>query len=156
MKYDPKDASNVIAEGTYDASIRAVLTEKDDGSPLRTQAGDDMQKVVWTVYTDRGDRMLTEYHAGGKMLWRYKKLAKALGAGDKFDKGEFNATDFIGENARLVIEVEDNPKYGEQNRITAYEPRAGGTPLKQQPSKPGVSTKGIPVDPTGSDEIPFD
>lgn len=159
MKYDPKNASNVIPEGTYDATLRAVLTEKENGEPLRTRAGDDMQKVVWTVYTERGDRMLSEYHADGAMLWRYKKLAKALGAEDAFAKGEFDACNFIGENIRLVIEVEEHEKYGEQNRVAAYEAKvtapAGAPKETKAPAKPGVNGKGVPVDPAGSDDIPF-
>lgn len=159
MKYDPKDASNVIPAGIYDASIRAVLTEKEDGTPLRTKAGDDMQKVVWTVYTDRGDRTLSEYHAGGKMLWRYKKLAQALGAEDAFKAGTFDACSFVGENVQLEIDVEDNPQYGEQNRVAAYLPKSGaapaGAPKAKAPAGKNVNAKGIPTNPTEDSSIPF-
>jgi hypothetical protein len=160
VKYNPSDASNVIPAGIYDASIRAVLTEKDDGTPLRTKAGDDMQKVVWTVYTDRGDRTFSEYHAGGKMLWRYKKLAQAFGAEDAFKAGTFDAHSFVGENVQLELEVEENGQYGEQNRVAAYFPKRDaaptGAPKAKAPAGKNVNAKGIPLDPTDDDgSIPF-
>lgn len=156
MKYDPKDASNCIPAGLYEASIRAVFNEKDDGTPLVTRSGEEMQKIVWDVYTDKGTRQFTEYHAGGNMLWRYKRLAQALGAEDAFKKGEFDAKNFEGENVQLELTVKESEQYGDQNQVKAYTAKAGppkGAP--KQPAKPGVNAKGVPADPTASDDIPF-
>ena len=121
MKYDPKNASNTIPEGTYQATIHSVTDTDKDGHPMQTQKGYDMERVTFEVWSKSGNsRKHGEYFsAGPNALWRYKKLAEAIGpeAAQRFKEGTFSVGDYLGANVVLDIVVEDDEKYGEQNRV---------------------------------------
>lgn len=149
FEYDPKDASNVLKADTYDASIKTVSDTKDDGSPLRSKAGEAMQKVTFEVYPAEGKpRQITDFFTAKSGLFRYKKLATALGKQADFAAKKFNAADFQGANLRLELIIEESKEYGEQNRIAAYHPPANG--------KPVMNLAGAAAGNGGKDEdIPF-
>ncbi len=157
MKYSAKDASSVFPSGVYMATIKRVDETYEDGKPMTTKDGHDMQKITFEVYVGSGIRFLSDYHAGGKMLWKYRKLAKALGKEEDFKAERFNAADHVGASVDLTIEIEDNEKYGEQNTIRGYAPHEGAATPPAKPTVPGkaVNAKGIPTNPLDGDDIPF-
>lgn len=166
MKYNPKDAVTVIPEGEYEASIAQVITTDEHGGILRTQKGkgDVMEKVVFEVYVGQTRRKHTEYFINNpKALWRYGKLASALCVGETFRAGNFEASDYIGSNLRLVIVIEDDETYGERNRVREFKPSQLAPsipppPAQAQRSTPKPSATSPVPDGAGTlnaDDIPF-
>jgi len=145
VNYDPKDASNVIPEGDYEASIKAVkdfVTDQQGNTrKMTTRDGQyDMLQVEFEVYMPSGTtrKHWAYYAASPKALWRYQQLAKAIGQGEAFKNKQFNVADHIGANLKLSLVIEDNPQYGEQNQISAHAPSAmtaSATPT-QAPAQP--------------------
>lgn len=120
MRYEPKDASNAIPAGTYESTILRVEDQDNFGNPLRSKKGEDMERVVFEVYTENGTRTYSQLFTAKSMLWLYRKLAKAIGQGDAFAAGTFQAGSHIGASLRLKLTVEDSPEYGEQNRVEEF------------------------------------
>jgi hypothetical protein len=141
--YNPKDANQAIPAGTYDASIKAVIEDKE-GQPLMSKKGEPMQKIVFEVYAER-TRQVTQYFTAKSMLWMYKKMAVAIGQKDAFDAGTFNAKDHIGANLRLELSIEESVQYGEQNVIDAFLPPTDGVART-------MAAAGTKID---EDDIPF-
>lgn len=150
MKYSAKDANQTVPEGVYDASIKSYTETKKDGSPLQTRSGDPMCMVTFEVYVGERSRLVSDYFSAGSMLWKYKNLAKALGKEDEFKAEKFSASDYIGENLQLELTVEDDEKYGEQNRIKKFMPKRAGAV-----SRPATSGAARGAAPISDDDIPF-
>ncbi len=152
MKYRAKDATNAIPAGTYEATIRSVVTSKDDGSPLVDKNGNEYINVVYDVWVGEHARQLTEYHsASPTSLWKYAKLADALGARDEFRAETFDVANYVGKNLFLELTVKDHPEYGEQNRVKSY-----GANNSKAKASTGVATtpKSAPAA-LKDDDIPF-
>lgn len=153
MKYNHKDASDVIPAGVYEASIHSVDTTDKDGKPLRTRDGVyEMQKVTFEVYVGDAARKVWVYFAASpKALFRYRMLAKAIGQSEAFKADTFNAMDHIGANLRVELSIEDSPQYGEQNRVDDFQPST--VTAKREPSRmeKAATAKATDVD----DSIPF-
>lgn len=151
MKYTAKDATQVIPAGTYDATIKAYSEEKKDGSRMMTKAGDPMCMVRFEVYVGDQTRVLSDYFMAGKMLWRYKKLAQAIGQEDAFNSETFSAENHIGDALQVEIEVEESDEYGEQSKIKKFMPKRAGATAKTAAKRLTESSK----QPMGDDDIPF-
>lgn len=143
--YNAQDASGAIPAGEYEAIIASV----EDGY---SKQGNEMQIVAFTVYTDRGERTIKEYFTFGPgALWKYRKVAEALGARDDFDNEQFDVSEYINAGLIVELEVEEDPEFGDKNRVMKYLPpkRSGGKPQKS--SKPNAT---VPDD-DDPDSIPF-
>ncbi len=136
MKYDPKDASSAIPAGVYEATVTAVSEVDKDGRALQDKNGYDMCKVLFDIYVGDVTRKLTQYFsASPSALWRMKKMAEAVGLGDKFRAQQLQPSEFVNRNLRLTLTVKDDPTYGEQNQISAYEPTTlAARPAQARPS----------------------
>lgn len=145
FEYDPADASNCVDPGTYDATIKKVDDQREDGSPLRAKSGEDMLKVIFTVYTPKGERTLSSYITAKKGLFRYRQLAQALGKSAEFTAKKFRIQDHVGANIQLALGKSTSPEYGEQNDIEQFLP--GNGTLKKALQGAGA--------PSGGDDIPF-
>jgi len=153
VKYNHKDASDVIPAGVYEASIHSVDTTDKDGKPLKTRDGlYEMQKIAFEVYVGDAARKVWVYFAASpKALFRYRMLAKAIGQGDAFKADRFNAMDHIGANLRVELSIEDSPQYGEQNRVDDFQPST--MTGKREPSRmESTATAKATVE---DDSIPF-
>lgn len=149
MKYKAKDAAQTVPAGVYDASIKAYTETKKDGSQMQTKSGDPMCMVTFEVYVGERTRFVSDYFSAGTMLWKYKNLAKAIGKEDEFKAETFTAEDYIGENLQLELTVEDDEKYGEQNRIKKFMPKRAGVVAR---ANVGKVTPDTPID---DSSIPF-
>ncbi len=153
MKYDPKDASDTIPAGDYEASINTVYTADKEGQPLRSKDGYDMQRVMFDVYVGEAVRKLSVYFtASPKALFRYRMLAKAVGQYDAFKAGTFSAINHVGANLRLSLSVEDRPGYGEQNQVDDFQPST--VTAKREPSRMEKTATAAATG-TVDDSIPF-
>lgn len=151
MKYDPKKSTLCLPEGDYPACISAV-EEKTSSS------GNPMEVVTIEVFpSGRESTKLKEYFVEGQdfAAYKYRKLAEAIGKGDEFKAGKFQAADNIGENFTVTLAVEDSDKYGEQNKIKGYGPKSGAA-VKPTPSKPKAAAQQIKdAAPVTEEDIPF-
>lgn len=156
MKYNPQDAKPpLIPAGVYDAEIKSVQDTADDGKPLTSAKGVEMVKVVFKIYTNDRDGIITAYFLNNSTnLWRYKQLAEALGYKERFEQGDFNAAEHLGDVVSVELKIKNSEQYGEQNEIAKYLRRTGGA------NKPkGVRAQAKPstpkTDPMTADDIPF-
>lgn len=149
--YDPKDANQTLPEGKYNASITKATQFKDDGTAMRSKSGEAMQCVTFEVYPndESRPRQLKAYFTAKSTLFRYRKLAQALGKGDDFKAQRFNAEDHIGANLYLMLSIQDNPQYGEQNNIDDFLPMTGVPPMREPTPLPKAAPANVEVD------IPF-
>lgn len=147
FEYDPKNASNVLPAGEYDATIKSVIDTDKDGAPLRSDKGrgEDMICVVFTVYSERGERTIRCYITAKGGLFRYRQIAHALGKAQDFSDKKFKILDYIGHNLRLKLAI-DPPKgqYDEQNSIEQVLPAAIGTPATRPLATAGAKDDDIP------------
>lgn len=141
-RYNPKDAVQCIPEGTYDSVIELV-------EDTTTKNGDEMQKVLFHVYDNHGrERKHWEYFTFGQMLFRYKKIARALGQEDAFKAGTFDLKDFQGKNLRLELVIEEGKNgYEDQNRAKEFHP-PGAVQMQSRHSRVNVSD-------ASEDDLPF-
>jgi hypothetical protein len=149
--YDPKDANQTLPEGKYSASIVKATQFKDDGTAMRSKGGEAMQCVTFEVYPndESRPRQLKAYFTAKSTLFRYRKLAQALGKGDEFKAQRFNAEEHIGANVTLMLSIQDHPQYGEQNNIDDFLPMTGPPPMREPTQLPK------PAATAGADDIPF-
>lgn len=156
--YDPKNGNKpVIPAGEYEAEIIGAehTTSKQMGTP--------MVKVDLKVFTTDREEFISDYLvASATMTWKIKAFAKALSAEQQFDDGTFDPVNYYGRLVTVTLEVKEDPKYGQQNRIKKYAAveRAAvavaqrATPASQQASRP-ATRPGAQVAPIPSDDIPF-
>lgn len=156
MKYNPKDATMCLPEGTYPATLEAVVDTTQDGSQLVSKKGEPMEYWVFRAYSDKGERVLRQYVTAGMAAWKYKQLAKAIdqAAVNQFEAGEFDPAKYVGTNFQLQLGVEEREGYGEQNNIASVlkseltaTPKASGAKQAQKTAAAGGA-----MDP---DQIPF-
>lgn len=149
-KYDPKDATQCLPKGEYEAVI------KDCEYGTSKNSGNDMATLKVEVYD--GDRKITVKDwvvNTPRMVWKLKHLARAVGAESAFESGMFEPHHAVSESVKVRLDVDDqDPKYGEQNRITDYMPSEMGQPKQAAGTKRAQqqSYAEIPAD----DDIPFD
>jgi hypothetical protein len=98
-------------------------------------------------------------------MWKYKKLATALGVTKEvFDAGQFDATDHIGAGLVIEVTVESSDQYGDSNKVKGFKAKALSMP--STPAAPVVprqvtAPKPRPVDNVATareldpSEIPF-
>ncbi len=134
---------------------------------MQTQKGYDMERVTFEVWSKSGNsRKHGEYFsAGPNALWRYKKLAEAIGpeAAQRFKEGTFAVADYIGANVMLDIIVEDDEKYGEQNRVAKIHKCESPAPTTAQAGKNAAKLANVkPINvgdhgtsTIGDEDIPF-
>lgn len=118
MRYQPEDAQQCLPAGRYQALVseakESVSKPKPDGTP-----GSPMVVVTYTVYSDRGNRKLTDYITVPSSLWKLKGLAAAIGKEKEFESGEFRPSDYEGETLDVDLEIETDAKgqYPDKNRV---------------------------------------
>lgn len=157
MKYDPKDANNCLPAGEYDATLTAVINTDKEGGPLRSsKTQEPMEKIVYTVYSEKGERVLYDYIVESAAAWKYKAIAKALGATAEYDNKTFEPANFTGHNLRLELKIEEYEGQ-DQNKIKKVLPKNGGPSTTKSVSVTRPQTKfsnGKVVDMDES-QIPF-
>src|SRR3990167_615490 len=119
FQYNPKDAVTCNPPGRYQATIeKAEETESKAHNPIVV--------LTFKVYRPSGTTFtLTEYIVAAT-VWKLKKISKVIGGEAAFDKGHFEAADYVGRNLELDVTVEFDEKYGDQNRIKSYYPLTNG------------------------------
>lgn len=152
FNYNPKDANNCLPAGKYAASILSATVFKDDGSPLISgKTGEAMQLVTFEVYPNEEGkpRQIRAYFTAKSTLFRYRKLAKALGQSEAFSANKFDAANHIGANLTLDLSVKDSAQYGEQNEIDDF------LPSTTTARKPSALPKPEEAKAIADDSIPF-
>jgi len=138
VKFDPKDAVNLIPDGEYDAEIV-------DAEETKSKAGNDMMKLTVKVFPGGGDRIVFDYAVVPKTLYKLKQLAAAVGEGAKFAAGQLEPSDLRGKGCRVTIETEAGKNgFDDKNAIRRYLPQVAG-------EMPGRSS----TPPRHDDDIPF-
>lgn len=137
IQYDPNDALACYPEGQYMATLQ-------NAEETTSKAGNPMYKLEWKVYGP-GEASMTLFDyilMDGKMTWKLKRLADALGQSDAFKARKFDPAAWCGHNITLDLDVRDDPKYGEQNQIRNYIARDTATiPMALPKTKQTVAEK---------------
>lgn len=142
MKYDPRSAISCLPEGTYEATI-------EKAEETTSKAGKDMVVMHFKVYSNKGETVLKEYIVG-ETLFKLKRIAQAIGGEAAFDKGEFVPEDYQGRNLSLELTVEEDPEFGDKNRIKRYQK------LERKSARPAAKQSARAFDVgQGDDDIPF-
>lgn len=110
MKYDPKEASNCLPPGDYQATImKAVETA--------SKSGKEMIVIEFKVYGPGNRTIIVDDYILREFLWKLKRIATAIGRLNEFNSGEFVPEHYIGCNCTVTLDIEDSPDFGEQNRV---------------------------------------
>lgn len=145
IPYNAKDAATTWPDGTYQAALLYAeeTTSKNDNP---------MYKLTVEVYQGEKAIRIFEYAVIPSMLWKVKKLARALGQSDAFDAGKFDPAEWIGHGFSVVLATKDDPKYGEQNIIKDYLATDGTRHGKSTGTRPVAASPVV----SGDDEpLPF-
>lgn len=144
FQYDPKDARECLDAGTYDAVLETVDEET-------SKKGNPMLKVKWDVFTGERHFTITDYIVNPATLFKMKRIAKCFGLSSDFEDGIFDISHCIGRPLKLVLELKNDPQYGDQNNVKSYESVAAVA--GQASNKNGNGKK--PASPAGDRDIPF-
>jgi len=150
--YNPKEATLCWPEGEYDGVVKKVEPH------VGKESGAVGRKVVLELYSGDKKMTLTDYlMSGPKSTWKIKEFAKAVNQIEQFNGGDFDPMNFAGASLRVNLLVEDDPQYGEQNKIGRYLAKEGSAPASKPAARAPVATAPAKVGhvPIGDADIPF-
>lgn len=156
INFEPKseaDVSNILPEGIYDGKVidAEETTRKATGAPmisLTVEVRGNGRKA------EVRDWLLTDVES---MAFKLRHFCRSAALLDKYNTGTLDAADCFGRSVSVKLGVQDDIKYGEQNRISDYVTRTVKTPQPAAESKPtNIRMEPPPVakSPVG-DDIPF-
>ncbi len=156
MKYNARDAYSVIPEGEYQATIKAYSERDGEGRALTNKAGTEQACLVtFEVYTDAGNRTVSQKFTERTTLFLYRQLAQALGKSDEFKAGTWTAEDHIGDALTLVVKVKSSDQYGDQNQFSYKPPLGTAAPRKAAAPAAAATGRVTPTKPIDDGDIPF-
>lgn len=117
--YNPKDASECLPEGEYDASI-ATVEEK-----ISKSGGNPMLAVGFSVPMNGRQWTVRDYIVNPSSLFKLKQISRCFGKLADFDAGLFDLAQFKGRALRLVLAVESEPGFADKNVIKAFKETNG-------------------------------
>ena len=121
MRFDPKDAAQIIPAGEYDAEVLSA-EEK-----ITKTSNKPMLKLVFKIFSGSSEAMLNDYIVVPETVWKLKRLCEAAGV-EGFDSGEVNTAKLVGKGVRLKIKVKPaTEKYPESNSVAGYAKIGGET-----------------------------
>lgn len=136
VTYDPKDASNVLPEGEYDAELVSVRDK------ISKTSGNEMQEWTLKIYSPSGkESTVFDYMVPPKGVYKLSQLSKAVGKHDEFKAGQFQADNCVGVPIRVMLDIEEGGKFEDKNRVVKYLPTAGTATLAQAASDAGPIRK---------------
>ena len=146
MNYNSDDAKNYLPEGDY----IAILAECEETTSK--SSGKEMLKCVWEILVGPRKVSIWDYIVNPTGLWRLREIAKALGRVGEFDLNQFQLAAEVGIRLQVTLSLEENPKYGPQNRIEAWAPVVGD----HAPEQPmNAAFTGTPRHVPSDQDIPF-
>lgn len=148
--YNPKEATMCWPEGEYDAVVKKVEPH------VGKESGTVGRKVTLELYNGGSKMTLSDYlMSGPKSTWKIREFAKAVNQKEMFDSGEFDPMNFAGVSVRVNLLVEDDPQYGEQNKVGRYlAPGGTAIPIKT-PAAKTKTTAGVTHTAIDDGDIPF-
>lgn len=143
IKYNHKDANRCQPAGEYPATLVEVTEEQ-------AKSGRDMYKCSFRVYGQTFESTLIERIVMPEFVWKLKKLATAFGADAEFESDSFDPAKYVNCNCIIVLDIQSNEEYGDQNRVKGFKPKAGGV-TRSAPARAQAQQNVTVVD----DDIPF-
>lgn len=115
FNYNPKDATNLIPDGEYDA----IVTIADE---QESKAGNAMLKLSVKVWHGGRESIVFDYIVVPATVWKLKQLLSALGMSERFEAGSVVPKDLVGKTIRVFVKTREDKtgKYSDQNVITKY------------------------------------
>ena len=116
-----KPGSDLCPEGEWEAEI---LSAEDRVS----QNGNPMLELMLRVFGAEGEEYAVQdwVTATPRMQWKIRHLCES--AHVQYERDELPPDDFMGRNVRVKITINEDAKWGKQNRVADYLPRAGNGP----------------------------
>ena len=152
FQYDPREASDCLPKGAYEAEILSAeegISSK--GSPMLT--------VTWGIHHEDRVIKLKDRIVRPVTIFKLKKIAEAIGCEVDFDTGVFDVEVHLGAIVRLTLSVKNDPQYGDQNNVVAYDQASeiGRAPKPNGQEPPQGHRNDAPrADvPAGGELIPF-
>lgn len=124
--YTPKDASDCLDEGKYEAFLERVEQKT-------SSKGNPMLAVIWTVPWNGRDWRVRDFIVNPSTLFKLKLIAKAWNEQREFDEGRFDMEEHIKQPIMLHLDVQTSAIYGDQNQVVGYEASSGAPPPAKQP-----------------------
>lgn len=136
FKYDPKNVSNCLEKGDYDAELAAaeVTTSK---------AGKEMLKAVWSVAANGERRRIPDYIVDST-AFKLKNIAIAWGKLAEFEEEDpdsrFDLAKYVGKQIVVKLGVQSREGFADSNTIVGYASASGRPPLaaNAEPQPPAV------------------
>lgn len=131
MRYDPKDADNLIPDGEYDGEIASAVEKT-------SKAGNDMTELKVKVWAGGGGpRLIFDYIVVPSSLYKLKQIAAATGQTPEFQAGRLGAADILGKSVRVAVKTQKGKDgFDDKNVITRYLPQEAGSAPSHEKSVP--------------------
>lgn len=120
LNEDKKNEYRPLDEGRYKMKVVDVLD-------TFSKSGNPMFKMTLDVESKYGKRRLFDYlvcikDEQGEIVAskKLKSFAQSAGIEDKFNQGELLDGDCMHKEVEAQVVIEDDPKYGKQNKIIYY------------------------------------
>ncbi len=153
FNYNPGDAVACWPEGEYDAILESaeVGTSKSSGAPMQT--------LSFRVYHPDGrEAVVKDYIVNPSTLFKLKRFAVAIGQGEDFKAGTFQAADHLQTRLTLALSVQESAEYGDRNQVDGYKPPASAAPnfaAGRRTAALGKSAATPVASEINGDDIPF-
>lgn len=151
MRFQPKTENEIAAAGLFPAG--EYNFEITDASEETSKAGNDMLKLVATVYNGAGQQTLVfDYLVDTeRTAYKIRHFAAAVGLLPAYERGQLTAPDCVGRAGRckLAIVKDKNGQYPDRNGIADYLAPAGGAAPSRTAAMAGAPSRDL------DDEIPF-
>lgn len=130
IKYDPKNVSSKAwPEDEYHARLHNVTEGQSKTS------GNDMETWFIEVFHPSGVTQNIKDYVTAASAFKIRQLAFALDKKAEFEAGTFHAEDHLGASFMVRLKIEEDPEYGDKNKIGAYRAKkaAGAAPRSETP-----------------------
>jgi hypothetical protein len=126
-----------------------VLESDEVPSKSSKNAGKLMFKLKLNVHGPDFDKHVYDYFADWFSEWKLKHFCDTSGLADNYAAGAVDGArnGFEGRTGFVLIEIEDNPTYGEKNVVTDYFSEEAAQSKKPKSAEPS------PID--NNDDVPF-
>lgn len=107
------EASGLLQPGTYDFQVKTAENAV-------SKKGNPMIKMNVTVWGHDGREHFIYDYLMEAMAYKLRHFCEAVDLMDKYQEGQFDATDCVGKSGKCKIKIEEAGEYPARNSIQDY------------------------------------
>lgn len=120
MKFTPKSEKQIAEEGLLPEGTYGFEVAKAEDKV--SKSGNDMIEVNLRVFNTDGSFVFVRDYLMEKISYKLRHFAEAAGLLEKYESGEFTASDCEGRtgNVKIIIKKDTTGQYPDKNEVRDY------------------------------------